>query len=125
MTKIMFQKYNRPKVSNGDLNVPIKFYRTVTDDGPYPTVSEKEVFMTLADVYESSIKDLERLKGTDSKHIISLNFRNPRKDYQVDSSDVFEILDEMYEGIKFNIEHFSLTGESNDLMKIVGVAYAN
>lgn len=123
--RVMYKWYTPPKVTNGDLRVPVTFYKSISDDGPYPTVSTKAVFTTLCELYDSSLKDIEKIDTTNSKHIVSLNFRHPHEDYNIEHSDKFKILEGLYSDIEFDVEHFSTKSDDKEMLKVVGVSYAN
>ncbi|HEC2203826.1 TPA: hypothetical protein R1934_000245 [Staphylococcus delphini] len=122
----MNKNYRPPKISNGDLRVPVTFFSMVENDGPFPGSKKKEnVFMTLCEVYESSTKDLEKTSGVVGTHKITINFRNPHSDYRIKHSDTFELVHDLYQGVSFKIVDFALNSNNKEIIKCVGVANAN
>ena len=124
MEMMLMVTYKPPKISNGDLNVPVTFFVPAEPVGPYPGPPEKEVvFQTLCELYDSSTKDFERVNTTDMEYIATINIRNPYTDYQIKHSDKFEVDHHLYEGVIFNVEHFTVNSDDRNFLKIVGVAH--
>lgn len=117
----MKQKYQPPTVSGGELRVPVQFYRQTTNQGPIPGTSREKVFFSMCELYDSSSKDLEHIKGTTSEHTVTIVFRRPYEAYKIRNSDVFEVEDELYEGVTFEVAHFAPTSDNKHLLKVVGV----
>lgn len=111
--------------NSGEFRTPIQFFAIITDDGPYPGVKQEKSFFTLAEVYESSTKDLEHVDTTNSNHIVTILFRHPHSDYRIKHSDVFRILDGMYVDIEFDVQHFAPSKDNKEIIKVVGVAYGS
>ncbi|EOG9041372.1 hypothetical protein ACLKNY_002132 [Staphylococcus pseudintermedius] len=122
----MNKNYRPPKISNGDLRVPVTFFCMIENDGPFPGSKKKEeVFATLCEVYESSTKDLEKTSGITGIHKITINFRNPHADYHINHSDTFELIHGLYENSTFKIIDFAPNSSNKEMIKVVGVANAN
>ncbi|MGW7930600.1 hypothetical protein ACWEWU_03045 [Staphylococcus xylosus] len=118
----MIKKYKPPKIGNGDLRVPVTFYRKEAKKGPLPGVITNAVFRTICEVYSSSTKDLEKVGTTTGKHTITINFRNPHKDYKPLYSDHFELIHDLYDKLEFEIKDISLNSSNKEMIKIIGVA---
>src|SRR5699024_12849986 len=92
MGMMLMATYKPPKISNGDLNVPVTFFVPAEPVGPYPGPAEKEVvFQTLCVLYVSSTKDFERVNTTDMEYIATINNGNLYTDYQIIHSANFEV----------------------------------
>lgn len=119
----MNKNYRPPKISNGDLRVPVTFFRMVENDGPFPGSKKKEkAFTTLCEVYESSTKDLEKTSGVTGSHKVTINFRNPHLDYRINHSDTFELIYDLYENSTFKVIDFAPNSSNKEMIKVVGVA---
>lgn len=121
----MIRQYQPPKVTNGDMNVPVTFYRQTANDGPIPGNTRETVFFSLCELYESSSKDLEYASGTTHEHTVTIQFRRPGEDYRIKNSDVFEVVDGLYDGIIFRVQHFAPTSDNKQILKVVGAANAD
>lgn len=117
----MKPNYKPPKISSGDLRIPVTFFRQVVNDGPEPGTSEEQVYFCLCEPYESSIKDIESIGKTHNQETITINIRNPHSDYLVKHSDKFRIVHYLYHGVDFNVSHVALNSNNKEFIKIVGV----
>ncbi|MDK9870095.1 MULTISPECIES: hypothetical protein [Staphylococcus] len=119
----MKKSYKPPEISNGDLRVPVTFFRMVENEGPLPGSSKAEdVFTTLCEVYESSTKDLEKTSNITGTNKVTINFRNPHSDYHVKHSDTFELIHDLYQDLTFKVIDFALNSSNKEIIKVVGVA---
>ncbi|SFK95019.1 hypothetical protein [Salinicoccus halodurans] len=121
----MKQTYQPPEISGGDLRVPVTFYRQTANAGPIPGTGRTKVFFALCELYESSSKDLEYVASTTAEHTLTIVFRRPRSDYRIKNSDVFEVDDDLYAGVTFEVQHFAPTSDNKEMMKVVGAGNAN
>ncbi|MFP4936986.1 hypothetical protein ACJVXT_08365 [Staphylococcus pseudintermedius] len=122
----MNKNYRPPKIGNGDLRVPVAFFRMVEKDGPFSGSKKKmKAFETLCEIYESSTKDLERVSNITGSHTITLNYRNPHQDYQIKHSDTFELVHDLYSNLTFKVVDFAPNSSNKEMIKVVGVANDN
>ena len=112
--------YKRKRTHSGTLNTPVTFFRQ-TNTSPFPdNYTLVEQFSCLAEMYESSTKDMQSVNMNNAKNVVTLNIPNPRMDYRIRHDDVFILQSSMYQDLEFQVEHFA---PNDDLLKIVGVAY--
>ncbi|GEP80683.1 hypothetical protein [Staphylococcus carnosus] len=122
----MKKSYKPPEISNGDLRVPVTFFRMVENEGPLPgSTQTDDVFTTLCEVYESSTKDLEKTSNITGTNKVTINFRNPHSDYRINHSDTFELIHDLYQDLTFRVIDFAPNSINKEIIKVVGVANDN
>lgn len=89
---------------NGDLRTPVTFFSTTIKDGvDGRDVSFKDEYMTFAEIYNPSMKDIEIASGRGVKSSLTLRIRDPLTSYIPDNKHVVEISDHRYKGVKWKI----------------------
>ena len=90
---------------NGTLNTPVVFYSIRVASGLHKqeTVSRVE-YQTWAEIYSSSLKDIEILKSRDVKKSVTIKIRDPYGAYETNNKHVVEIHAPRYKGVFWKIE---------------------
>lgn len=119
MNKPQFQ-YKPPKVKTGDLRTPVKFFEYTPSEGPNP---DEEVKLLLhecfAEVYNPSMKDLEKLKTVSTKHAVTINIRDSKGEYVPDNKHFVELLDYRYKGTVWDILDVRYDVQENSFITIL------
>lgn len=115
-------KYIPPNVQGSDLTTPVTFYEYKPHNSPEPGEEERKVlYKCFADVYNPSMKDLQILNNTSSVESVTLNIRDPYKDYIATTEHYIEIDDFRYKGKRFNVKFSGPDLERNNYLKIIAV----
>ena len=103
MNEIKFH-YKPPKVQTGDLRTPVKFFEYTPSNGPDPGEEEKLLLHEcFAEVYNPSMKDLEKLKTVNTKHAVTINIRDSKGEYVPDNKHLVELSDYRYKNIMWEV----------------------
>lgn len=115
--------YKRNRVSSGDMNMPVRFLRK-TDNGYLPgSDTVEQLYFCEAEMYESSVKDIEKVNMTNAQFVMTLIFPDPYTDYIPEFNHYFYVEDVKYQDVEFNIQTISPYDENK--IKVVGVAYGD
>lgn len=115
----MKQKYNPPKVHSGKLRTAVDFYE-YGPSGPEPGDYEKtSLFTCFAEVYNSSMKDLELLSTVETKEAVTITIRDTKGEYTVTNKHFVEIFDYRYTGKRFNVIDVRHDVTNNDFVTVV------
>lgn len=118
----MINRYKRPDTHGGTMRTPIRFL-SKDYSSPYPHERKtKEKFFTLAEVYSSSVADIQGLSSTQSKNAVTLIFNYPYG-VQISNKDVFKIEDGIFAGNKYEVQSVGSVYKQPGKVKIVGVSY--
>ncbi|EFV98128.1 hypothetical protein HMPREF9171_0371 [Streptococcus agalactiae ATCC 13813] len=95
---------SRKKTNNGDLRTPVIFYSSTTDDElDGRDMKLKKLFTTLAEVYNPSIKDIEKVTEKGVKAQYTIKFRDPLSGYIPQNDHLVEIIDSRLPNKKIGI----------------------
>ncbi|RGC38211.1 phage head-tail adapter protein [Streptococcus gallolyticus] len=90
---------------NGTLNTPVAFYSTKVASGLHKRGTTNQVeYKAWAEIYNSSLKDIEILKSRGVKKSVTIKIRNPYGAYETDNKHVVEIHAPSYQGVIWKIE---------------------
>lgn len=90
---------------NGTLNTPVEFCSTKVASGLHKHGTTKSVeYKAWAEIYSSSLKDIEILKSRGVKKSVTIIIRNPYGAYQPNNKHVVEIHSPQYAGVTWKIE---------------------
>lgn len=90
---------------NGTLNTPVEFCSTKVASGLHKHGTTKSVeYKSWAEIYSSSLKDIEILKSRGVKKSVTIIIRNPYGAYQPNNKHVVEIHSPQYAGVIWKIE---------------------
>lgn len=99
-----FRTMSRKKTNNGDLRTPIAFYSSTTDDSlDGRDMKLKKLFTTFAEVYNPSIKDIEKVTEKGVKAQYTVKFRDPLMAYIPKNDHLVEINDNRLPSKKIGI----------------------
>ena len=117
------KQYKPPRVTSGDLNIPVTFFVVQIEEGFRNQPSEPvEFFKALCEVYDSSVKDLESVSSVNEKTVITINIRNPFGSVDITRKNKFKIDHYLYDDMLFNIEKISL---KDNMLNIVGAYHGS
>lgn len=113
--------YKKPKVSSGELKTPVIFYEYVPNDGPEPgDIEERELFRTMCEAYNPSMKDMEILNATGTKMGLTINIRDPLSTFQPNNKHVVEVQDLMFvDNNRWEIVTVQGNTQDHRLLKII------
>lgn len=115
-------KYKPLSVQSSDMRTPVKFFEFKGSSGPDPTQDFKKVlFECYAEIYNSSMKDLELLKNTITKRVVTINIRDTQGQYLPDNKHKVEIVDHRYSGVVWEIMDVSYSNDRRFVKLILGV----
>ncbi|MDN6626260.1 MAG: phage head-tail adapter protein [Pisciglobus halotolerans] len=113
-------KYTPPKVQSGDLRTPAKFYEYTTSTGPEPDQVEKSLLHEcFSEVYNPSMKDLEKLKTANTKHAVTINIRDSKGEYVPTNKHFVELLDYRYKDIVWDVLDVRYDIQDNSFITIL------
>lgn len=117
--------YKRLKTGAGELRTPVSFYEEGPGDGPEPGDEElRRLHQTMAEVYNPSMKDWELLDTKNTKRAVTINIRDPLKEYQPTNKHLVEIEDLHFmknerEFIRWNVIDVQPSPRDSRLIKII------
>lgn len=113
-------KFERPAIQTGDLNKPIRFYEIQVASGPEQGGGGKvTLFEAMAEVYESSMKDIEAHSTVSSRDMITVKIRDTYGEYLPQTDHEFEIDHHHYPG-EYRIIDVAPDNRDRGFIKIVG-----
>lgn len=113
-------QYQKPRVHQGNLRVPVHFYQSGVADGvDGRDMAFKEVYKTFAHVYNPSLKDVEISRGFDVKARLTIQIRHPMGTYQPRNDDFVEVKARGLTGRKWSIIDIRSDFEQEDFVIIV------
>lgn len=116
-------KFERPAISSGGLNKPIEFFEIRPSSGPEVGGDERIIlFNAMAEVYESSMKDIEAHSTVSAKNMITVKIRDTYGGYLPQTDHKFEINHHNYTN-KYNVIDVSPDTRDRGFIKIVGESY--
>jgi hypothetical protein len=96
---------------NGTLNTPVEFCSTKVASGLHKHGTTNKVeYKAWAEIYNSSLKDIEILKSRGVKKSVTIIIRDPYGAYQTDNKHVVMIHSPRYAGVVWKIEDIRLKG---------------
>lgn len=115
------KQYKRPEITTGDQNKPVSFFIVAESSGPeaHEGGREQTLFQCMADVYESSMKDIERNSMISAKNLITMKIRDTFGEYIPKTDHQFRIEHYNYPGT-YNIVDISFDTKDGPFIKIVG-----
>lgn len=115
--------YKRPDIQTGDLNKPIHFYQKTAATGPEVGGDVvTTLFHCMAEVYESSSKDIEAHSTVSAKNLITIKIRDTHGGYLPKTDHKFEIEHHNYSGA-YNVIDVAPDNRDKGFFKIVGEWY--
>lgn len=116
--------YKRPEITSGDLDKPVEFFVIGQSSGPEVGMDgEPEVlYFCMADVYESSMKDIERNQTVSAKNMVTMKIRDTYGEYLPQTEHKFEIRHHNYPH-KYNVIDVAPDTSESGFIKVVGEAY--
>lgn len=119
LNKIEF-KYKPKQTSSGDLRTPVTFFDYKPKDGPDPEETEKSTLHKChAEIYSPSMKDLEKLKSSETKQALTIKIRDSKGEYVPSNKHFVEINDYRYRGITWNIIDVVFDMTDNSFIKLI------
>lgn len=95
-------KFQQQPITAGDLNKPIQFFEDAASSGPEVGGGERNIlFDCMAEVYESSTKDIDAHSTVAAQNLITVKIRDTYGEY----------IPRTYH--KFAINHYNYPGEYN------------
>lgn len=115
------KQYKRPAISTGELNKPVDFFVVYPSDGPEAHMGDVEeiLFTCMAEVYESSMKDMEAHSTVASNFLITMKIRDTYGEYLPETKHQFRINHHNYPG-DYNVIDVSPDTRDEGFIKIVG-----
>ncbi|KRO17411.1 hypothetical protein [Lacticaseibacillus saniviri] len=113
--------YKKPKVTSGDLRIPVQFLeQTPNDDGEPGDMPTKVVYNSWAQVYAPSQKDSQLLNVADRKDGVTIRIRDPRGEFipTPDKHQVF-IDDYRYKNRNWDVVNVRMDFENDAFLVIV------
>ncbi|WP_424685141.1 phage head-tail adapter protein [Enterococcus sp.] len=117
--------FKRLKTGAGQLRTPVSFYEYKPGDGLEPgDVEKKRLHQTMAEVYNPSMKDWELLNHTNTKRGVTINIRDPLKEFQPTNKHIVEIQDFHFmknddEFLRWNVIDVQPNPRDSRLIKII------
>lgn len=119
MTVSVNPNYKPPKTGSGELRTFVNFYK-VKSNGPEPGQTGKTLlYKCTAEVYNPSMKDLEILKASSTKHGITIKIRDPLQDYQPSNKHIVVIDNFRYQNKEWNIKDVRPDVQNSDFIIVV------
>ena len=113
-------KFNRPAIQTGEMNKPIQFLEYGVAEGPEVSADDPVVlFECMADVYESSSKDIEANSTVSAANLITVKIRETYGHYIPKTHHKFKINHFNYSG-EYHIINVSPDTRDKGFIKIVG-----
>lgn len=113
-------KFERQPITTGDQDKPIVFFEEGVNAGPEVGSDETAIhFRCMAEVYESSMKDVEAHSTVSAKNLITVKIRDTYGDYLPKTHHKFRIEHYNYPG-DYNVINVSPDTRDKGFMKIVG-----
>lgn len=113
-------KYKPQKVRIGDLRIPVSFFEYGMVSSPEPSQEKKLLlYECFAEIYSPSMKDLEKLKHSETKQAITINIRDSRGEYIPTNKHFVEINDYRYKDVVWNVIDVVHDMTNNAFIKII------
>ncbi|WP_271401443.1 phage head-tail adapter protein [Salinicoccus roseus] len=118
------KQYKRPEISTGSLNKPVDFFKVTSSDGPeaHTGGSEELLYHCMADVYESSMKDITRNDVSSAKKMVTMKIRDTVGGYLPQNTHRFRINHYKYPRDYQVIDVAPDTSEDG-FMKVIGESF--
>lgn len=117
---LMRPQYERPRVQNGDLRTPVKFYSYKANTGPEPGEAvEKLEYMTWAKVDEVWSKDVAQAKSNNTLSDITISIRDTQGEYIPSNKHYIEVDLPEYKDKHYNIKHVQPDPQNRDFIKVI------
>lgn len=116
----LLNKYEPPKVQSGSLRTPVVFFTLTPSNGPEQGESVKTiVHECFAEIYNPSMKDMEKLKTVDTKQAVTINIRDTKGEYSPTNKEFVEIQDYRYKDVTWNIVEVRPDFENNAFITLL------
>lgn len=116
----MRPQYERPRVENGDLRTPVKFYSYKPNDGPEPGEVENRLeYMTFAKVDEVWTRDIQQAKSNNTLSDITITIRDTQGEYVPSNKHYLEVDLPEYKDKRYNIKHSQPDPQNRDFIKVI------
>lgn len=116
----LLNKYEPPKVQSGSLRTPVVFFELTPAEGPEQGEDIKRVVHEcFAEIYNPSMKDMEKLKTVNTKQAITINIRDTKGEYVPTNKDFVKIQDYRYKDITWNIVEVRPDFENNAFITLL------
>lgn len=120
----MMKPYKRPEITSGDLNKPVTFFVMTEASGPeaHGDATPEVLHQCMADVYESSMKDIERNSTISARNMVTMKIRDTYGAYLPQTAHKFEINHHNYPH-KYNVVDVAPDTSEDGFVKVIGEAY--
>ena len=116
----LLNKYEPPKVQSGSLRTPVVFFTLTPSNGPEQGEDVKTiVHKCFAEIYNPSMKDMEKLKTVDTKQAVTINIRDTKGEYSPTNKEFVEIQDYRYKDVTWNIVEVRPDFEKNAFITLL------
>lgn len=116
----LLNKYEPPKVQSGSLRTPVVFFTTTPNNGPEQGADVKTIIHEcFSEVYNPSMKDMEKLKTVNTKQAMTINIRDSKGEYVPTNKHSVEIQDYRYKDVVWNVIEVRPDFENNAFITLL------
>ncbi|GAB3061885.1 hypothetical protein ACFOU0_06065 [Salinicoccus sesuvii] len=118
------KQFKVPQISTGDLDKPVDFFVIKTSSGPeaHGSGGEELLYHCMADVYESSMKDITRNDVSSARKMVTIKIRDTVGGYLPQNTHSFRINHYKYPRDYQVIDVAPDTSEAG-FMKVIGESH--